>query len=368
MEVVVGSVSVTESKVELACELHQQKGTPAEAVLTFLHGIDTDVQNSLVFKKIAKTLAPHKVACLGVELPNHGRSTDFSGQPLPAAKGAPRGVLPSDPQHLLAIMREAMQALLTGQARELPKLPKRVIFCGHSLGGLLSVLLSEDEKLLRALKAADVTLEGLLLLAPAVDTDSPLSALAPVIGGPRRAPGNCCSMAHPAHWPVRQLMKLVVACGGGPALLPPESPENYLQYGMVRDSEEYKTLAKTYQVEHIELGGLLPLLALMRILQTRHWKEAPGMPELPMMILCAESDSAVPRAAIEAFAEARGLLKYPGEDAAMHSKLRYLLRVPHAPHQCLMGGIQPPPPAGKDWTQDVSLPSIGRWVNALLNP
>jgi len=275
-------------------------------------------------------------------------------------------VLPKNPVHLVAIMRAAIEELLTGNSSDLPRLPKQVILAGHSLGGLLSIVLSEDPKLRRSLQENSITLQGVLLLAPAVDTDSPLADLASFCGGACQAPGNFCSMAHPVHWPVRQLLKLLVALGPGEKLLPQESADNYFAYGMSKDSDEYKTLSQTYQVEHVEIGGLMPLLDLMRIVQRNHWTQPADTPEIPMLVLLAECDSAVPRAAIEAFGAARGLAQFPKEGVAMSGKLRYILHVPHAPHQCLMDGIQPAPESGGDWTQDLSLPSVEKWVQAAL--
>lgn len=261
-------------------------------------------------------------------------------------------------------MRRAISGIVKGEVPGFPTLPSRVILCGHSMGGLIMSLLSNDDWLSGEFKASNKQLEGLLLLCPAFDTNPilPQFRCCPYV-----PPTNFCSPAHACTGMLRFVMKSAVQFCQLP-LLPKLSPSQYCENGLLEDSDEYKDAVKGKQLEVCEPCSLETMFSLMREMQKNHWKQKGGnLSELPLLLMCAEADSSVPCESLQEFAKVQELeFSHSLAKDEIKGNLRYCLSLTAVPHLCLMDGIRPVPDDEEDWTRSISLPSIQNWVQGVI--
>lgn len=350
-------------------ELRRQHGAKQPEVLAIMiHGINTDIEHNMMFRKLSTKLANLDFAFIGLDMPGHGRSTDKDGNQLPGEKEAPRSCLP-DSDQLLATMQCAILQIVKGEVNDLPVvIPKRVLLVGHGLGGLIVTMVSEDIRLAREFNLAGVELMGVLALAPAYADPAALPHCCAM-------PSSWCSTTQSCLCGVHGLMSWLVSACSCESLLSEATPRNYLPHGMKDGSDEFNLLQSNYQVTRMEMDGVLPSLQLMQRFEREHLMTN-RRPSLPFLVVSGAQDTGVSHQAIQLFLRVRGLSQFPvnfnvdlhQQEPTLRAQLRYALEIPGAPHEILMEGILPKPPHGHhDWTRDITLPSILSWAKALLS-
>jgi alpha-beta hydrolase superfamily lysophospholipase len=321
--------------------------------------------NNFTFAKIAQTFDSQTV--VGLEYPGHGRS---SGQ---------RGELPPA-EHLLSDIVDAVLWILEESN-------KPFILCGHSMGGLLCLLVGER---LSSIKRMD--LRGIVLLAPAIDTlvDGAFD-FCHCFGGTSR---HCCSLIAPTWCGIYYLMKCLVLQLGVTALLPKEDAAKYT--GM--PAAEKLQFTKSLAVTQMKASAVITLLDLMSMLQqqsTMYWEpvQAVGRTEqqaiaptptaasaapatisstrpipAPILMISAGCDWAIPKQSLRSFAAACNLEPWPvgwSDEKAESTPLKgrsFELHIAEATHSVLMGDVRWA--HGEDAAHELALPAIRAWADA----
>lgn len=316
-------------------------GTPQdETLLVFFAGIDEDCAHNLHLVKLAHALPA--CACVGVEYPGHGRSSGARGE-LPGGDAAA----------LLDDLADCVRFLAAGAA---PRAPACVLLAGHSLGGLVALLLPAAHPQLGA------ALAGVIALAPAVDV-VPLGCCARChcAGGTRR---HSCSLARPACAPVRALLRALLRTPAAALLLPAEDPRRAAPQ---LPRAELELASASLAVRRMRPSGLLAILALAARL---HGSAAWGSrAQPPLLLLTGGRDGTVPAASLRALAASRALRTWPPADAGFSPAggCGYALCAREVGHALLAGGVRwarDGAPAGHDVAAELLLPAIALWVEA----
>merc|ERR1712063_240311 len=110
-------------------------------------------------------------------------------------------------------------------------------------------------------------------------------------------------------------------------LLPGLSPSHYCENGLLTDSDEYRDAVAAKQLEVCEPCSLETMFSLMKEMQRNHWKQKGGnLSELPLLLMCAEADSSVPRESLQQFAKVQALeFAHSRAKEEIKGNLRYCL-------------------------------------------